>query len=117
MPKTTYCITSQTYYDNKNMYYKNILVINNPPKGPLSKFVRRLNVPPVSAFAPYYNSLPCVNAIYRIDNPCELMTPDDIGNLYNFLLQHNYTIDTALTNMMNGSAVKGTNKLVCFIEI
>ena len=109
----TYCITSQTYYDCLNTYYKNILVINNVPVGPLSHMVRRIQNPPVSAFMP--SSPPCINALYKCND--ELMTPDDIGNLFNFLLAHGYTIDTALTTMMNGSAVKGTNKLVCYISI
>jgi hypothetical protein len=43
------------------------------------------------------------------------MTPDDIPELFNFLLSNNYKIDTSITKMMNSSEVKMTNKLVCFI--
>ena len=125
-PINTYCITSETYYDNINICYKNIFIINNMPKGPLSEIVRQLHMPEASAFTSSYKRRKCVNAIYRINeethNNCDncdknnLMNPDDIGSLFNFLLQNNYKIDTSLTNMMNKSDVKQTNKLVCFIS-
>ena len=46
---------------------------------------------------------------------CDLMTPDDIPELYNFLLSKGYKIDSSLTKMMNGSDVKMTNRLLCYV--
>lgn len=116
----TYSIHSQPFYDSYNECYKNILTISSKPhEQPLSTIIKRLQTPRLSPFKESTNCCPipnCVNAIYKIDNNCELMTPDDIPELFNFLLSNNYKIDTSITKMMNSSEVKMTNKLVCFIN-
>jgi hypothetical protein len=120
MTTKTYAITTQTYYDTYNTCYKNILVINAMPLGELSKLVRRTNMPKLS---PFKQSTPCCPikqcdyAIYHINNSNELMTPDDIPYLFNYLIENNYKIDTSLTKMMNNSDIKMTNKLVCYISL
>jgi hypothetical protein len=115
---SSYGINSQTYYDCYNECYKNILIINKHPDGPLSTIVKRLQTPKLSPFQESSSCCPiknCALALYKIDNNCELMTPDDIPDLYNFLISNDYKIDTSITKMMNSSDVKMTNKLVCFI--
>jgi len=50
---TTYMISSQVYRDTYNQYdqcYKNIITINLIPKGPLTHFVRRIQMPYLSPF-------------------------------------------------------------------
>ena len=50
---TTYMISSQVYRDTCNQYdqcYKNIITINLIPKGPLTHFVRRIQMPYLSPF-------------------------------------------------------------------
>jgi len=113
-----YTISSQPFYDSYDECYKNILVISpKPHHGPLATIVKRLQVPPLSPFQDFSSSSGCVNAIYQTNNTCELMTPDNIPELFNFLLTNNYKIDTSLTKMMNSSDVKMNNKnLVCFIS-
>ncbi len=117
----TYAITSQTYYDNRLTCYKNILVINNIPVGELTKYVKRLNMPKVSPFKQSTDCCPiksCEYVIYKIDNSHEIMTVDDIPDLFGFLMENGYTIDTSLTKMMNKSDVKSSiNKLVCYISM
>ena len=50
----TFTITTQPYLDNNNQNnnqcYKNILMINVVPDGPLNAFVRRLQLPRLSPF-------------------------------------------------------------------
>ena len=49
----TFTITTQPYLDNcayNNQCYKNILMTNVIPDGPLNKFVRRINLKPLSPF-------------------------------------------------------------------
>ena len=115
----SYSISSQTYYDCYTECYKNILTINKNPVGHLSTIVKRIQTPKLSPFQEYSNCCSndnCAFALYKIHNNCELMTPDDIPDLFNFLLSNDYKIDTSITKMMNGSDVKMTNKLVCFIS-
>ncbi len=119
MVLNSYTISSQPFYDSYNQCYKNILTINTKPDTPLSSIVKRLHTPKLSPFKESTPCCPipnCVYAIYKIDSKCcELMTPDDIPELFNFLISNNYKIDTSITKMMNSSEVKMTNKLVCFI--
>jgi hypothetical protein len=117
MTTHTYTISSQPYYDCNNECYKNILTINNKPKE-LSTIVKKIHMPLLSPFTQSTSCCPvpnCVYALFKVHNNCELMTPDDIPELFNFLINNNYKIDTAITKMMNNSEVKMTNKLVCFI--
>ena len=44
----TFTITSQPYYDQYNKCYKNIMMLNIEPQGPLRQFVRRLRLPRLS---------------------------------------------------------------------
>lgn len=121
MTKTSsYAISSQSYYDCYNQCYKNILTINKNPHGILSTIVKRIQTPPLSPFQEFSACCPtknCAFAFYKIHNNCELMTPDDIPELFNFLISNDYKIDTSITKMMNSSEVRMTNKLICFITI
>jgi len=116
----TYTISSQPFYDNINQCYKNIVIIDRKPTGPLSQIVKSLHTPRLSPFDQPSPCCPvdrCIKAIYKINNTSELMSPNDIPSLFGFLTQNGYTINTALTTMMNESQVKMTNKLICFINL
>ena len=91
------------------------MTINKHPEGHLSTIVKRIQTPTLSPFQENSACCPiknCAYALYKIHNNCELMTPDDIPELFNFLISNDYKIDTSITKMMNGSEVKMTNKLV-----
>lgn len=123
----TFTITSIPYYNSCSQCYLNVLSINVEPKGPLKKFVRRINFPKLS--------------IYKVDSPCipikncglvltnlgietnninccnnysnDLLTPNNIPELISFLLSNGYQIETQITNMLQNSQVKfNNNKLV-----
>jgi hypothetical protein len=40
---------------------------------------------------------------------------NDVPNVFQWLRQHGYLIDTALTNMMHQGDVKDNDRLLCFI--
>ena len=123
----TFTITTQPFYDQYNQCYKNILMINIIPQGPLRQFVRQLKLPRLSPFQDHgpCNNIPkcglvLTNLHYNYyDNCnsgkcCDLMTPNEIPDLYSFLSSNGYQIDTQLTNMMNQSEVKLTNsRIIC----
>ena len=117
-----YTLTSQQYYDSCNQCYRNILVINSEPIGPLRRIVKRLNPPKLSPFyddyanncCTTYNG--CIYAIYDPNSCGELMQVDNVPILFSFLASNGYIIDTSLTTMMQKSPVKlGNNQLICFI--
>lgn len=137
----TYTLTSQVYLDRFSQTYKNIIMINDIPEGPLKYFVRKINIPPLSPFQKdqrdqrQYSSQKCglalttflnknmdfdisINACINIgrNNDCFMIT-DEIPDLFLFLSEYGYTIDTSITTMMNLSEVKLTNRnIICFFK-
>ena len=131
MNKSKTCMLStKVFLDTFNQCYKNIIVINLPPEGPLGKIVGRLKMPPLSPFnvpGPCCNRIgykDCSLALFSLQG-CNgigngrgncLMNDDEIPDLFSFLLSNGYKIDTSLTKMMNQSEVKiNDNKILCFI--
>lgn len=118
-PKS-YMLSTRVFLDTFNQCYKNIIVINLPPEGPLGKIVRRLQIPPLSPFntpGPCLSKNSCALALLSLRGGCcGLMSDDEIPDLFSFLLSNGYKIDTSLTKMMNQSEVKiNDNKILCFI--
>ena len=118
----TFTITSQPFYDQYNECYKNILMVNVEPQGPIRKIVRRITLPKLS---PYNNQClqKCGLALQSLrgtgtNTNCRglgYMTPDEIPDLITFLTGHNYQIETQITNMLNQSEIKLSNQKIGFI--
>jgi hypothetical protein len=101
------------------------MMVNVEPQGPLQKFVKRVKLPKLS---PFQVEGPCnpiekcglalinlqPNIPYSCKTDCNLMTPNDIPYLISFLQENGYQIETQLTNMLNQSSIKFTNKRLCF---
>ena len=125
----TYALTTTTYYNTYCQNYQNIILINTLPKGPLLKFVRRINLPVLSKtnYNVCGNNIKCGLVLGKImDNVnnigckgfnCDYMSPNDIPDLFSFLTTEGYHIDTQITTMMNLGEVKLTNnRLICYIH-
>ena len=122
----TFTITSQPFYDQYNECYKNIIVANLEPQGPIRKIVRRIKLPKLS---PFQQNNQCykicgfaLQSLHGINyrgtkknSCCNLMTPDEIPDLITFLTQNNYQIETQITNMLNQSEIKLSDKKIGFI--
>jgi hypothetical protein len=124
----TFTITSQPFYDQYNQCYKNILMVNAEPCGPIRRIVRRIKLPKLS---PFQREGPC-NPIFKcglalqslnlfepigcckLNSGCKLMTPDEIPDLITFLIGNGYQIETQITNMLNQSELKLSNKKLAF---
>jgi len=112
------------YYDNVTQCYKNILVLNKEPVGPLKTIIKRINPSKLSDInnTDYtYNTCcdepKCIYAICDINNYNQLMHVDDISNLFEYLINHGYTVDTSITNMFQKSSVKlSRGPMICFIS-
>jgi hypothetical protein len=134
----TFTVTSQPFYDEYTTCYKNILMVNMEPLGPLRKFVRRIRMPRLSTlhsggYNPYNNGNSFGNGIYQcgtgfaivnflygynygynFNKGNHLMTPDQIPNLISWLLENGYQIDTQITNMLNNSELRSNNTRLAF---
>lgn len=120
----TVSLFSQSYLDKYNQCYKNIVVTNLIPTGPLANIVKFINFPPLSEFKTNNCCSPlkqCGYALLSFKN-CyreQLMLVDEIPDLISYLVSNNYTIDTSITKMFNQSDIRFNtnlgNRLICFI--
>jgi len=119
----TFTITSQPFYDQYNQCYKNIMMVNLEPCGPLRRLVRRMRLPRLSPFqreGPCNPIQQCGLALQSLgregfngscckNSGCNLMTPDEIPDLITFLIGNGYQIETQITNMLNQSELKSSS--------
>ena len=128
----TYSILSVAFYDVMQQQYIKILCINAVPVvGALAARVKTVRPPRLSGLCgvtPGGNANNCIHAILAggPGHP-HYMTPDQLPELFAFLLTNGYTVDTALTKLaakhQSGGAGCGTgpngsnaNSLVCLIS-
>lgn len=126
----TVSLFSQPYLDTYNKCYKNIVVINLMPQGPLADLVKFVHFPRLSEFkqpGPCSTIKDCGYAIMSLDgcsNGCgkfgsDLMVVDEIPNLISYLVSNGYSVDTSITKMFNTSDIRFDtntgNKLICFL--
>jgi hypothetical protein len=126
----TVSLFSQPYLDRFNQCYKNIVVVNLLPQGPLGSLIKRVNFPPLSEFKQQGMcnnmsfkqcglALTTLNGYCSIKNGDNLMIVDEVPDLISFLVSNGYTVDTSITKMFNESDIRFDtntgNKLICFI--
>ncbi len=130
----TISLFSQPYYDPCSQCYLNIVTMNLPPRGPLLKLTRRVKLYPLSEFKEPGNctrlqscglGLRSMSCLYGFggggyNNSCsDLMTVDEVPDLFSFLLSNGYSIDTSITKMMNQSSIRyktnNSNELIALI--
>lgn len=108
----TISLFSQPYYNPYSQCYYNILTLNLPPKGPLLKLTRRVFFYPLSPFK-FPNECGRIKTCglglrtLRNRNACsDLMTVDEIPDLFSYLMSNGYKIDTSITKMLNQSSIR-----------
>ena len=137
----TISLFSQPYYDPCSQCYLNIVTMNLPPRGPLLKITRRIKLYPLSEFKEPGNctrlqtcglGLRSMRFLYGFGGgfgggggynnsySCsDLMTVDEVPDLFSFLLSNGYSIDTSITKMMNQSSIRyktnNSNELIALI--
>ena len=132
----TFMLSIKVFLDQYNQCYRNIVVVNEVPRGPLGNLVRRLNLPNVSPFqknSSCYRLNDCVLALkslceigtlhshYKKYNSCRgsnnnLMCDEELPDLFSFLLSSGYKIDTSITKLWNtGEFKKPDDKIICFV--
>jgi hypothetical protein len=126
----TVSLFSQPYLDTYNKCYKNIVVINIMPRGPLADLVRFVKFPPLSEFkqaGPCTHFKQCGYALMSLGGcniGCgkfgeDLMVVDEVPDLISYLVSNSYSVDTSITKMFNTSEIRFDtntgNKLICFV--
>ena len=126
----TVSLFSQPYLDTYNQCYKNIVVVNLMPQGPLSHLVRLVKFPPLSKFKQPGPCTPLKDCGYALSSlggcnagcgkfGSDLMSVDEVPNLISYLVSNGYSIDTSITKMFNTSEIRFDtnmgNKLICFV--
>jgi hypothetical protein len=127
----TVSLFSQPYLDTYNQCYKNIVVVNLKPQGPLGDLIRLVKFPPLSEFkqpGPCNPLKDCGYALMSLDGcntgcsskfGSDLMVVDEVPNLISYLVSNGYSVDTSITKMLNNSDIRFDNntgnKLICFI--
>jgi hypothetical protein len=126
----TVSLFSQPYLDKYNQCYKNIVVLNLIPQGPLAELVKFINFPKLSEFkqsTPCNKIKQCGYALMSLDGcstGCskfgeDLMSVDEVPTLISYLVSNGYSVDTSITKMFNQSEIRFDtnigNKLICFI--
>ena len=119
-----YTLSTQTYLDTYDKIYKKIIVINPKPvdNSVLNTITRELSPPKLSPFESTYSGTSycasrCITALTTICDKTQLMTPDDIPDLFNYLICNGCTINTNITQMMQTSKVAMSREILCFITV
>jgi hypothetical protein len=141
----TYSILSVPFYDTRWQQYTKILCINTVPvAGALATRVKTVRPPRLSGLCSdngvgnSNNNNKCIHVITSsasasagacsaVSGFCDYMTPEQLPELFAFLVSNGYTVDTALTKLAakhqsgGGGCGNGTgtnaNSLVCLISI
>lgn len=103
---TNFTIFARTHYNHATKCYKNVLVVDKLPQGPLQQFITQLNFPKLTE---YFQTEQCCNGLkncalairLQSDNSCcSATTADELPELVSFLIGNGYQVETQLTSMM-----------------
>jgi len=105
----------ENYYDFHNTSYYQILTLNNIPNGPLKSYIKQISIKNVTKinmtntnYCSYVitknilNSSASANSNITnfINNKFNYCTIEDVTQIYDFLINNNYTINNELTNII-----------------
>jgi len=125
-----YSILSIPFYDARLQQYTKILSINAVPAGPLASRVKTVRPPRLSGLCGVGNT--CIHALTSASGgSCgAFMTPEELPELFAFLVSNGYAVDSALTKLAakhqsgggcsnanaNANANTNANALVCIVS-
>lgn len=108
----------ENYYDFHNTSYYQLLTLNNIPNGPLQSYIKLISIKNVSTKINMSNTNYCSYVITKnilnsnssstsnsnisnfINNKFNYCTIEDVTQIYDFLINNNYTINNELTNII-----------------
>lgn len=113
-----YSILSIPFYDTRLQQYIKILSINAVPAGPLASRVKTVRPPRLSGLCGSGNGgvgNACIHALTSSScGSCgAFITPDQLPELFAFLMSNGYVVDTALTKLAANHQSGGGGCLPC----
>lgn len=118
----TFTLFSQPYLDKCSQQYKNIVVINLYPQGPLKQWVQPISIPAINTMFKSPSPSPsCGLALTTMNarGDSKWMDASEVPELIGFLVSNSYLVDTQITQMLNSSpATFGgdcNKKLLCIV--
>ena len=111
----TYALYNQVYLDPYTKEYKNIITISSAPKGELLNLIRKSRFETLSPFKQREAGCSLLFRSFKFYN--EVMTLEELPELFVFLASNGYEIDTELTKMINTNKniIDSDQKLIAFI--
>ena len=116
MNTEVYALYRQPYFDTKQQTYKNAITIDAKPNNPLGQIVKQVKFDNTARINPDCQNK-CAYALLSLTKIGQLMTIDEIPQLFAYLLTNGYKIDTSITKMLNNSDIRMQpgNNLIAFI--
>ena len=110
-----YTLTHKIYLDTINETYTKIIVINKKPVGPLNNLIQTLKNNKLSIFdiSPN-NGYNICNYAIKHPSKNELLETEDLTDLFEFLIENNYTIDKSISRIYNKNKVLNKD-FICII--
>jgi len=110
----SYSVLSVPFYDTRQQQYIKILCVSARPAGPLAARVKTVRPPQLSTHSRSNGGAngASIHALTFAD--ATFMTPDDLPDLFAFLANNGYTVETGLTKLVARYAC--ANSLVCLIS-
>ena len=106
----------ENYYDFQTTNYYQLLTLSNMPNGPIKDYIRLISIKNVSTKINMSNTNYCSYVINKtilncsnnninninnfINNKLNYCTIEDLTQIYDFLINNNYSINNNLTNII-----------------
>jgi len=109
---THFAIYLEPFYNSTLQIYQEIATLDMQPPSPspLGNRVKNISFPKLS---PFSKERGCVYVILELEKDEQYVTRDTLPKLFSFLIDHDYTINTKVTNVLNRNYKK---ELVAFIS-
>ena len=114
----TFSIHTTPFYKSVDNRYVKVLCLDRQPDNDsvLNQIVKRVKINKLSPFKQESDDDACSFIIMNPNKPAAYAQIDDVQLVFSWLMQHGFTIDTALTQMFSHGDTRTKNPLVCFIH-
>jgi hypothetical protein len=106
------------FYDVRQQQYTKILCVNAMPLGALAARVKTVRPARLSGLGGNSSSSSSNKCIHALTRSGAYMTPDELPELFAFLMSNGYTVNPELTKLAakHQSGNTNANSLVCIIS-
>lgn len=115
-----YSLNARPFYNSKEQCYMKVIQIDRQPlqNATINTILKRVTFNRLSPFdvpGPCDKYEPCGYVFVNPNDYNMFATIDNVPLIFTWLLQNGYSVNTAITDMMNSSSVKPTYPLLCMV--